>query len=415
MAIRRIGTDQLAPGAVTQPKIAALAVGTGEIAAGAVTQPKIGALAVGTPEIAAGAVTNPKIGASAVGTTEIAADAVTQPKIGPSAVGTTEIAADAVTQPKIGALAVGTPELAGGAVTQPKIGALAVGTPELAGGAVTQPKIGALAVGTAEIAAGAVTNPKIGALAVDTPELAANAVDNSKLDETSNFNFTGTVQRAGVTLADENFAGPAHPWKAGVVASTIAALPAFTASGSPAGDILTANANGALTIDGLAVADNDRVLIQDETGANEKHNGLRIVTDKGAVGAPYILTRTDDMNVSAEVVLGAIIHDSRRKKFYFVNAFLGTLGTDAITFEERQEGLSAQRTEDTGTGSQRNFDLGHSESLGHEVFVGGVLQPTSIYAINAGAGAGGVDRLEFTATNEPANTEAVDVNYFTRT
>lgn len=80
---------------------------------------------------------------------------------------------------------------------------------------------------------------------------------------------------------------------------TIAALPAYTR----VGNVLTANANGALpNIDGAAPAVDDRVLLMN--GAAGADNGLFAVTALGDAGTPWILTRTEDANSSAEVTPG---------------------------------------------------------------------------------------------------------------
>ena len=80
--------------------------------------------------------------------------------------------------------------------------------------------------------------------------------------------------------------------------ATAAALPANTRTGN----VLTASANGALTVDSVAVALNDRILVKDEaTGAN---NGLYYITATGDAGNPYTLTRTTDADASSEVTAG---------------------------------------------------------------------------------------------------------------
>lgn len=87
--------------------------------------------------------------------------------------------------------------------------------------------------------------------------------------------------------------------------ATTAALAAYTPSGSPA--VLTANANALLQIDGVNLSDGDSILVKDESGANEKYNGIYTVTDAGANdpgGSPFILTRRDDANTSVEVNTG---------------------------------------------------------------------------------------------------------------
>ena len=88
-------------------------------------------------------------------------------------------------------------------------------------------------------------------------------------------------------------------WKNSVRLATAAALPSNTAAGSGVGKTLTATANGALSVDGVAVANGDRILVKNEaTGAN---NGLYVVTDLGSAGTPYILTRTVDADQNLEV------------------------------------------------------------------------------------------------------------------
>lgn len=89
--------------------------------------------------------------------------------------------------------------------------------------------------------------------------------------------------------------------KHSVLASTTAALPANTyANGSSGvGATLTADAVGALTIDGQAIALNDRVLIKDE--AAPEHNGIYVCTTAGSGGAAFVLTRALDFNQPSEI------------------------------------------------------------------------------------------------------------------
>jgi hypothetical protein len=98
--------------------------------------------------------------------------------------------------------------------------------------------------------------------------------------------------------------------KASVQFATAAVLPAYTYNNgtSGVGATITANANGALTIDGGSPAATQRVLIKDETGdvsgANSAYNGIYVVTDAGGVGTPFILTRATDFdngNPSGEI------------------------------------------------------------------------------------------------------------------
>lgn len=92
-------------------------------------------------------------------------------------------------------------------------------------------------------------------------------------------------------------------WKAAARLATAAALAANTYSSGP--KTLTANANGALTVDGVAVAVDDRILVKNEVTGS--HNGIYTVTATGGGGAPYVLTRATDADSSAELNNGIII------------------------------------------------------------------------------------------------------------
>jgi hypothetical protein len=86
--------------------------------------------------------------------------------------------------------------------------------------------------------------------------------------------------------------------KASVRLATAAALPANTAAGSGAGKTLTGDANGALSVDGVAVAVGDRVLVKNETPASD--NGIYVVTATGDGSNPYVLTRATDADDSPD-------------------------------------------------------------------------------------------------------------------
>jgi hypothetical protein len=121
--------------------------------------------------------------------------------------------------------------------------------------------------------------------------------------------------------------------------ATAAALPTCTyANGSSGvGATLTATANGALTVDGVTVATNDRILVKNQD-ASQLQNGVYVVTNTGSAGAPFVLTRATDMDQASEFPAS----------FEFVeegstNADSGwicttnepiTVGTTAITFTQ---------------------------------------------------------------------------------
>ena len=66
---------------------------------------------------------------------------------------------------------------------------------------------------------------------------------------------------------------------------------------------LTANANGAISIDSVTLSANDRVLVKDMSNAVQ--NGFYKVTQTGDGSSPYILTRTPDSDEASELTGGA--------------------------------------------------------------------------------------------------------------
>lgn len=93
--------------------------------------------------------------------------------------------------------------------------------------------------------------------------------------------------------------------KKSVRLASTAALPANTAAGSGVGKTLTGDANGALSVDGVAVAANDRILVKDETPGSD--NGIYTVTQVGDAGNPYILTRATDADTNTEMNAGMFV------------------------------------------------------------------------------------------------------------
>ena len=83
--------------------------------------------------------------------------------------------------------------------------------------------------------------------------------------------------------------------------ATAAALPAHTRAGST----LTASANGALSVDGAAVANGDRVLVKNEGGSHLEH-GIYTVTDKGSGGTPWVLDRALDADSEGDLLAASI-------------------------------------------------------------------------------------------------------------
>lgn len=139
--------------------------------------------------------------------------------------------------------------------------------------------------------------------------------------------------------------------------ATAAALAAYTYNNgsSGVGATITASANGALTVDGVAVAASDRVMIKNEVSGNAPYNGVYVVTQTGSGAAPFILTRATDYNTA-----GTGVNQINQGDFFLVTSGSTqantswvqqtplpiTVGTTAITFTQ----FAAPITYSAGTG-----------------------------------------------------------------
>jgi hypothetical protein len=146
-------------------------------------------------------------------------------------------------------------------------------------------------------AAGARTNLGLGSMA--TQAAGAVAITGGTM---ANVTITGLPAPVSANdaarKADVDAAKQGLDAKDSVRVVTIQALPGYTRTGN----VITASANGALSVDGVAVAVNDRVLVKD--GAAAADNGIYDVTATGGAGALYVLTRSVDADTSAKVTTG---------------------------------------------------------------------------------------------------------------
>ncbi len=95
-------------------------------------------------------------------------------------------------------------------------------------------------------------------------------------------------------------------FKTNVRLITVAPLPACTAAGSGVGKTLTGNVFGALSVDSIAVALNDRIGVISEV--NPVDDGVYVVTATGSGGSYFILTRATDSDTSLEWPENSTIH-----------------------------------------------------------------------------------------------------------
>jgi hypothetical protein len=115
----------------------------------------------------------------------------------------------------------------------------------------------------------------------------------------------GTDDNDAVTRVQLNSVAAGLQVKEAVKAATTAVLAAY----SYAAGVMTADDNGAFpNQDGIAISENDRILVKDETGGNAPYNGLYYLSQAGDAGTPWKLTRVADANTSAEVKTGLTVH-----------------------------------------------------------------------------------------------------------
>ena len=100
---------------------------------------------------------------------------------------------------------------------------------------------------------------------------------------------------------------------------------------------LTNGSNGVISLDGIELTANMRVLVKDQTDA--KQNGIYKVTTAGAVGAALVLTRADDANIAAELTGGTftfVEQGSTQQENGYVFSHNGTptLGTTLLTVSQ---------------------------------------------------------------------------------
>lgn len=100
---------------------------------------------------------------------------------------------------------------------------------------------------------------------------------------------------------------------------------------------ITAGSNGAISVDGVSLVVNDRVLVKDQSTAAQ--NGFYKVTTVGSGSAAFVLTRTPDADAASELTAGAFTfteEGTANADNGYVLSTNGaiTLGTTGITFEQ---------------------------------------------------------------------------------
>ena len=141
--------------------------------------------------------------------------------------------------------------------------------------------------------------------------------------------------------AGNNVVGPLNngvtAWKQAANYATTEALPSCTYDNGTlgVGATLTADADGALTVDGGAVTAGQRVLVKDQVASAD--NGVYVVTQAGDAGNPWILTRADDYNqfdnAQAGDSLNVLAGTANSNTFWVQVTTVAVMGDDPITFQ----------------------------------------------------------------------------------
>ena len=150
----------------------------------------------------------------------------------------------------------------------------------------------------------------------------------------------------------DNISAGIHAHEAVKAATTSNLSATYTAGTSDAsgglgiGAILTASANGAISIDSYSASANDRILVKNQT--TQTQNGVYKVTTVGDGGTAWVLTRAEDANNSPAGELNQgdfvfVLNGTVNGNMGFVMTAVGTstnptgaikIGTDNITYTQ---------------------------------------------------------------------------------
>lgn len=266
---------------------------------------------------------------------------------------------------------------------------------------------GQIQIAGAQVTADAAELNKLDGATVTTAELnklagvsdgtaAANKV--LVVDASKNLNLgAGLISTTGTPTQDAHLATKKYvddvaqglDVKASAHVATTAALPASTYNNgsSGVGATITADAFGALSIDGHALATGESVLVKNQAAGLQ--NGLYSVTSAGAADAPFILTRRTDADSGIELSSGSFVfieQGTANGSTGWVLSTSGaiTIGTTALTFTQ----FSSAGIADAGDGLQKTgttFSVKTASSSRIAVSSGGVdLATTGVSATTDG-------------------------------
>ena len=208
-----------------------------------------------------------------------------------------------------------------------------------------------ITIGSDAVALGATRTDINGLTSLDVDNLTLDANAITSTDSNGNIelspNGTGTVIVPASYEARSGFSSQSLVNKAYVDSVTsglsvktpvkVATTGNLTATYNNGAGTLTGTTNFALSVDGVTVSVNDRILVKDQTTAAQ--NGFYKVTATGSGSAAFVLTRTPDADAASELVAGAfafVEEGTANADNGYVLSTDGavTLGTTAINFEQ---------------------------------------------------------------------------------
>ena len=138
------------------------------------------------------------------------------------------------------------------------------------------------------------------------------------------------------TLATENWVLNSIGKIAACLVATKANLTATYDNGTNGvgASLTNSGTQSALVIDGIALSNNDRVLVKDQDSALE--NGIYVVSNIGSLTTSWVLTRSTDFDTNSQMLRGNVVDiisgTNNGVTAWMLTSITNIIGTDAITF-----------------------------------------------------------------------------------
>src|SRR6056300_1100595 len=163
-----------------------------------------------------------------------------------------------------------------------------------------------------QLVAGTIDTRELADASVELAKIADTQITHAKLNLSAgdwDFSSVGSVS-VPTPSSDAHAATKAYVDASSqgldVKESVRAASTEFLSGFDFANNVYTQNtATATLSVGGVSLAANDRVLLKNQNGTLQKYNGIYYVSTEGNASVQWVLTRADDFNTSAKVTAGA--------------------------------------------------------------------------------------------------------------